>query len=170
MLMNEQARQEQWIRGLAEKYGDNRSALLPILQDVQARYSYLDTYAMQVVADMLGIHPVEVHSVASFYYFLREKPAGKFVIRLCRTISCHLQGKDRVARQLENELGVKFGETTPDGMFTLTWSECMGMCDQGPAMMVNDEIYTQVTPEKVHEILSECRSRFGVHAQMQEAK
>src|SRR5208283_2376761 len=99
------------------------------------KYHRIDSYAMQVIAELLDIHPVEVHSVVSFYAFLGDKPQGRFVIRLCRTISCDMQGKDRVMRQLENDLGIQFGETTPDGSFTLEYANCMGMCDQGPALL-----------------------------------
>ena len=81
---------------------------------------------------------------------------------------CHMQGKDRVARQLETDLGIKFGETTPDGRFTLEWANCIGMCDLGPALLVNDRVYTQVTPNEVHQIIEECRKVFGVHAVQQE--
>ena len=87
---------------------------------------------MQVIADLLDIHPVEVHSVVSFYSFLDERPQGQFVIRLCRTITCDMAGKEHVARQLVNDLGIDFGETTPDGKFSLGWANCLGMCDQGP--------------------------------------
>ena len=72
--------------------------------------------------------------------------------------------KDRVARQLENDLEISFGETTPDGVFSLEWANCLGMCDQGPAMLVNDQILTNVTPKKVQEILEGCRKTFGVFA------
>jgi len=105
-----------------------------------------------------------VYGVVSFYSFLDHRPKGKFVIRLCRTLSCDMQGKDRVARQLENDLGIRFGETTPDGKFTLEWANCIGMCDQGPALLVNEQVFTRVTPEKVHDILEGCRRTFGVYA------
>jgi [NiFe] hydrogenase diaphorase moiety large subunit len=164
MLVTDRERFTDELHALADKYGRERSALLPILQEVQAKHRQISPYAMQVIADLLGIHPVEVHSVVSFYAFLDDKPKGRFVIRLCRTISCDLAGKDRIARQLENDLGIAFGETTPDGRFTLEWANCMGMCDQGPALLVNDRVYTRVTPDTVHEILEECRSIFGVHA------
>ena len=72
--------------------------------------------------------------------------------------------KIRVARQLENDLGIAFGETTKDGKFTLEWANCMGMCDQGPALLVNERVFTRVTPEQVHAILEDCRKVFGVHA------
>ena len=164
MLMTERERITSEIKSLADRLGHNRTSMLPILQDVKRTYHRIDSFAMQVIADELGIHPVEVYSVASFYAFLGERVQGKFVIRLCRTISCDMQDKDRVARQLENDLGIPFGQTTPDGKFTLEWANCMGMCDQGPALLVNERIFTRVTPEKVHEILQECRSAFGVHA------
>ena len=112
----------------------------------------------------LDIHPVEVHSVVSFYSFSDEGPQGPFVIRLCRTVTCDMAGKEQVARQLENDLGIRFGETTADGKFSLRWANCLGMCDQGPALLVNDQIHTRITAEKVHGILEKCRRAFGMHA------
>lgn len=164
MLMTERDRVAGEIKALADRLGHNRTSLMPILQDVKAKYHRVDSYAMQVIADELGIHPVEVYSVASFYAFLGDRPQGKFVIRLCRTISCDMEGKERVARQLETDLGITFGETTRDGKFTLEWANCMGMCDQGPALLVNDKVFTKVTPERVHTILEDCRKVFGQHA------
>ncbi|MCE1229892.1 MAG: NAD(P)H-dependent oxidoreductase subunit E [Firmicutes bacterium] len=164
MLMTERDRLAKEIKALADRLGHNRTSLVPMLQEVKRKYHRLDSYAMQVIADEVGIHPVEVHSVASFYAFLGDHQQGKFVIRLCRTISCDMRDKDRVARQLENDLNITFGQTTPDGKFTLEWANCMGMCDQGPALLVNNHVFTKVTPEQVHEILEECRSAFGQHA------
>ena len=164
MLMTERDRVAMEIRTLADKWGHDRVSLVPILQEVKRNYYRIDSYAMQVIADELGIHPVEVDSVASFYAFLGRQPQGKFVIRLCRTISCEMQGKDRVAKQLETDLGIPFGGTTKDGRFTLEWAICLGMCDQGPALLVNDRVFTGVTPERVHGILEDCRQTFGVHA------
>ena len=149
------------LGALVEKHGSGRPALIPILQEVQSNYHQISDFTMQAIADMLGIHPVEVYSVVTFYAFLNEKYHGKYVIRLCRTISCDMAGKKAVARQLENDLGIEFGETTDDGRFTLEWANCIGMCDQGPAMLVNDQVFTQVTPEKVHDILDACRRSFG---------
>ena len=151
------------IDALIERHGRDRSALLPILQDIQRRYRAISDFAMQTVADRLDVHPVEVYGVVTFYAFLNERYRGRFVIRLCRTISCDLAGKDAVARQLRNDLGVEFGETTRDGRFTLEWANCIGMCDQGPALLVNDQVFTRVTPEKVHDILSACERTFGSH-------
>ena len=164
MLMTGRERLAGEIQALAEKHGKKHSALIPIVQEIKQKYRQIDSFAMQVIADQLGIHPVEVYSVVSFYAFLGSQAQGKFIIRLCRTISCDMQGKDRVMRQLENDLGIKFGETTKDGKFSLEWANCMGMCDQGPALLVNEKLHTRVTPERVHEILEECRRSFGVHA------
>lgn len=167
MLQDIGARLDHELRGLAKEMGGDRRALIPLLQEVQRRHGYISEHAMQIVADELGLHPVEVHSVLSFYSFLSTKPKGRFIIRLCRTISCDMAGKDRVARQLENDLGIKFGQTTTDGKFTLEYTNCIGMCDQGPALLVNDKVYTQVSAEKVNEIIEECRSAFGAHALQQ---
>lgn len=161
MLTTHQDRLAAEIDELISLHGTGREALLPILQEIQQRYRTISDLAMQIVADRLGVHPVEVYSVVTFYAFLDEKHRGRFIIRLCRTISCHMAGKDAVARQLCNDLGIKFGETTPDGRFTLEWANCLGMCDQGPALLVNDKVFTRVTPEKVHDIISACEMAFG---------
>lgn len=164
MLTTERQRVQEELERIADEYGRERTALIPMLQEVQRRYSQISPHAMQVIADLVGIHPVEVHSVVSFYSFLGEEKKGKFTIRLCRTISCDLEGKDQIARQLEADLGISFGETTDDGMFSLEWANCMGMCDQGPALLVNERIYTRVRPGMIHEIIEECRGLFGLHA------
>ena len=164
MLVMEQEKLKHDIQEWIAQEGRDRTRLLPVLQKIQNKYHCVSSTAMQIAADELGIHPVEVQSVVSFYAFLDHRPKGKFVIRLCRTISCDLADKDRVAKQLENDLGISFGETTPDGKFTLEWANCLGMCDQGPAMLVNDEVYTRVTPTQVHEILEVCRKTFAIYA------
>ena len=164
MLVSQQRDVQDEIRELIGQHGRTRSALLPVLQEVQRRHSLVSDFAMQVVADELGIHPAEVYGVVTFYTFLNHVPMGRFQVRLCQTISCDLAGNARVARQLENELGVSFGETTPDGRFSLEWASCLGLCDQGPALLVNECVYTRVTPDQVHEILEDCRRVFGAHA------
>ena len=160
MLVTDRERLKADIEAWVGEFGSNRGALLPVLQEVHKKYGKVSDHAMQVVADLLGIHPVEVFGVVSFYSFLEHEVKGRFVIRLCQTLSCDMRGKDRVARQLSNDLGIEFGETTPDGKFSLEWASCLGMCDQGPAMLVNDVVFTNVTPEKVHDILESCRRVF----------
>jgi [NiFe] hydrogenase diaphorase moiety large subunit len=161
MLVTERQTLREDIGAWVQQYGSDRSSLIPVLQEVQSKYHQISDYAMQWVADQLDIHPVEVYSVVTFYAFLNESYHGRFVIRLCRTLSCDMAGKERVARQLENDLGIAFGQSTHDGKFSLEWANCIGMCDQGPALLVNDQVFTQVTPEKVHEIVEACRRSFG---------
>lgn len=161
MLLTERQRICEDVTAWTHELGSDRSAMLPILQLIQAKYREVSPYSMQVVADQLGIHPVEVYSVVTFFAFLREGTHGKFVIRLCRTITCDMAGKDRIAQQLRNDLGIDFGQTTPDGQFSLEWTSCMGMCDQGPALLVNDQVFTRVTSDMVHDIVEACRRSFG---------
>lgn len=156
MLLTEQEKAKSFISKLAEKYAHDRSALIPILQGIQTEYGYVSEFAMQYVGDLLGIHAAQIYSVATFYQFINTKPKGKFIIRLSRDMSSIMRGAKAIARQLENDLGIKFGETTPDGMFTLEWTSCIGMNYQAPAMMVNDEVFSNLTPQRVHRILEEC--------------
>jgi [NiFe] hydrogenase diaphorase moiety large subunit len=156
VIQQEQLRAD--VVALVDRLGPGRSSLIPILQDVKRRYHEVDAETMQTIADVLDIHPVEVYSVASFYAFLHGAPEGQFVVRLCGTLSCDFAGKDAVADALKDELGIAFDETTGDGLFTLEWASCVGMCDQGPALLVNDQVHTRVTPETAREIVAACRA------------
>ncbi|MGE5354110.1 MAG: NADH-quinone oxidoreductase subunit NuoE [Acidobacteriota bacterium] len=145
------------VESLVEQYGTERSALLPILQAVQRKHKYISDFVQQEIARLLDIHPVEVYSVVSFYSFLHSEPQGRNIVRLCRTIACDMSGKEAVARAVERELGITFGQTTKDKRITLEYANCLGMCDQGPAMIVNDKVYTRLTPEKAINILNEIK-------------
>ena len=164
MLVTERDRLRDEVTALADRLGRTRSSLIPILQDVKKNHPGIDSYAMQLIADTLDIHPVEVYSTASFYAFLRTEAQGDYVFRLCRTLSCEMQGKDAVAAELRKVLGIDFDETGADGHFSLEWANCMGMCDQGPALLVNERVYTRVTPERVREIVDEYRASYAGHA------
>lgn len=153
MLVSEKHGLTAEIESLAEKYGRTREALLPILQEIQMRHGYISEFAQQEIANFLDIHPVEVYGVVTFYAFLSRKPEGRYIIKLCQTIACDLADKEAIARAIERELNIKFGETTQDTKFTLQYINCMGMCDQGPAMLVNDDVYTHLTPHKAVEII-----------------
>jgi NADH-quinone oxidoreductase E subunit len=142
---------------LVKKYGSGRESLLPILQDIQRKFGFISDFAMQEIAHRLDIHPVEVYGVVTFYSFLSTEPKGKYVIRLCKTISCELAGKEAVAKTLERELNLKFGETSKDRKFTLEYCHCIGMCDQGPAMLINEQVFTKLTPSKVIEIIDSLK-------------
>ena len=147
------------VVAIVERHGAERTSLIPILQDIKQAQHEISDEAMQVVADMVGVHAVEVFSVATFYAFLHGAPEGRYVLRLCGTLSCDFAGKTAVAEALRVALGIDFGATTDDGVFTLEWASCVGMCDQGPALLVNDRVFTRVTPEKVAEIVAEYRTK-----------
>ncbi len=163
MLIQEQRVLEAEIVALADRHGRKRSALLPILLAIQEKYHYINKFAMQEVAALLGIHPVEVYGVVRFYSFLHAERRGNVMIRMCRSLSCDLAGKDAVARQIENDLGIQFGETTEDGRFSLEWAQCLGQCDRGPALLVGDTLHPRVRCAEIHEILEQARAAFGVY-------
>lgn len=164
MLVDELDRLREDVLEIAALTEYNRASLIPILRKIKEKYRCIDSEAMQIIADVLGIHPVEVHAVASFYAFLKPELEGRLVFRLCRTLSCELAGKDEVAEQLRNELGIDFGETTADQLFTLEWANCMGLCDQGPAMLVNETVYTSLTPQKISDIVADYRRQLEEEA------
>jgi NADH:ubiquinone oxidoreductase subunit E len=146
------------IDDLVSIHGTERSALLPILEGLKSRRDQITDIAIQVVADRLGLTPVDVEGVVTFYHFLGTEPTGDTVIHVCRTISCALLGMDAVVKRLENVTGVSMGETTPDGKVTIDWANCIGMCDFAPAALVNREAVKEVTPDRIAEIVTEARA------------
>ncbi len=157
MLVLEKNALSEEIENLAAQYGKDRPALLQILQAVQRKHKYISDFAQQEIARLLNIHPVEVYSVISFYSFLCSEPKGRNIVRLCKTISCEMANKDDVEKAIKRELGISFGETTKDKRITLEFTNCLGMCDQGPAMIVNEKVYTHLDPETAINILNEIR-------------
>lgn len=141
------------VNDLAEKYGRKRESLMPILQDIVRKYNYLSDEAMVEVATELDISAAEVYGTASFYTFLDTQPRGKNVIRVCKTITCSMKGKNDIINTLEDILKIKVGETTPDKMFTLLETNCIGWCHKAPAILVNDMPYTDLTPETVIDVI-----------------
>lgn len=157
MLLEEKNGLTYEIEELIKKFGSGRESLLPILQNIQKKFGCISDFAMQEISLHLDIHPVEVYGVTTFYSFLSTEPKGKYIIRLCKTISCDLLGKEAIARTFEKELNLKFGETSKDKKFTLEYCNCIGMCDQGPAALINEQVYTRLTPSKVVEILEKLK-------------
>ncbi len=149
----------QAIDDLVARHGTRRSALLPILEALREQRRQISDVAMQVVADRLGLPPVEVQGVVTFYHFLGTEPTGRHVVHLCRTISCAMAGMGAIANRLENELGIRFGETTPDGMVTLAWANCIGMCDRPPALLLDRRAIGRVTPDEACELVAALRAR-----------
>ena len=144
---------ENLVRELTDKHGRTRQSLIPILQDIVARHNYLTDEAMVEVARELDISAAEVYGTASFYTFLDTKVRGKYVIRICKTITCSMKGKGEIIQTIEDMLKIKVGETTTDKMFSLIETNCIGWCHKAPAILINEMPYTELTPERVVEII-----------------
>ncbi|MEE9429942.1 MAG: NAD(P)H-dependent oxidoreductase subunit E [Melioribacteraceae bacterium] len=157
MLTEEKTSLVEELEGLVLMYGNKRSSLLPILNAVQKKYRYISEYAQQEIARQLNIHPAEVYGVISFYGFLNSTPKGRNIVRLCKTISCDMKDKISVEKAIERELGIKFGETTKDRKITIEFTNCIGLCDEGPAMSINDRVYTKLTSERAIEIINQVK-------------
>lgn len=143
------------VKELSAKYGNKRESLLPILQGIIDKERYLSDEAMVEVARELDMSAAEVYGTATFYSFLDVEPRGKYVIRVCRTISCDMHGKREIIDEIKNTLKISVGETTKNGKFTLLETNCLGWCHKGPVMLINDEPYTELNPEKAHDILAD---------------
>jgi len=143
------------IKELAVKHGRKRESLLPVLQGVVEQERYLSEHSMIEIARELDLPAAEVYGTATFYSFLEHRKMGRFVIRICKTISCSMKGKNQVLLAIQDMLKISTGETTPDGRFSLVETNCLGLCHKAPAMLINEEVYTDLTPEKVRELLSE---------------
>jgi NADH:ubiquinone oxidoreductase subunit E len=147
------------IKNLVEKHGRTRNALMPILQDIVAVKQYLDPSDIAMVAEELDLSAADVYGTATFYTFLDTVPRGKNVIRVCKTISCYMSGKDEIINALEKVLNIKVGETTLDKQFTLLTANCMGWCHKGPVMLINDDVYHSLTPETAVEIVQQYKEK-----------
>ncbi|MBN1107757.1 MAG: NAD(P)H-dependent oxidoreductase subunit E [Bacteroidales bacterium] len=141
------------VKELSDKHGRDRSSLMPILQGIVDKHNYLTDEAMVEVAKELDISAAEVYGTASFYTFLDTRERGKYVIRVCKTITCSMKGKNEILQTLEDMLKIKVGETTSDKMFSLLETNCIGWCHKAPAMLINEMPYTELTSEKVVEII-----------------
>ncbi|HQI01263.1 MAG TPA: NADH-quinone oxidoreductase subunit NuoE [Deltaproteobacteria bacterium] len=135
-----------------------QSMMLAALYIAQEQKGYLTKEAVRQVAKRLGVTPGEVYSTASFYTLFRIEPVGKHVIQVCEGLSCYLNdGAERVVEYVSAKLGIQPGETTPDGRFTLETVQCLASCGTAPAMRVNDQLYENLTPASIDDILERLR-------------
>jgi NADH-quinone oxidoreductase subunit E len=141
------------VKELSDKHGRKRDSLMPILQGIVEKHNYLTDEAMVEVAKELDISAAEVYGTASFYTFLDTSVRGKYVIRVCKTITCSMKGKSDIVHTIEDMLKIKVGETTADKLFSLIETNCIGWCHKAPAILINDIPYTELTPEKVVETI-----------------
>lgn len=150
-MISEAKRQQ--LDALVARYPEKRSALIPILHEMQGEVGHLSPEAVEWVAGYLGLSPADVMSVASFYDMLSLEPVGKHMIYVCQNLTCTLLGAERLIRHLESKLGVRMGETTPDGKITLKRMECLASCGTAPSIQVDGVHHHQVTPEKMDALL-----------------
>ena len=127
--------------------------LLVLLEETQNKFGYLSQELINELAKSLDILVSDVYGVATFYSFLATKPQGRHVIRICRSLPCYLENYQTIAESVEKEIGIKPGETTPDGKFSLELTNCIGARDKAPAMMVNNEVHGDLTSSKIARIL-----------------
>jgi len=136
-----------------------RSAVLPALYLAQHQQGYITANAIRHVAELLGITRADVEDVVSYYTMFYTKPLGRFVINVCRTLSCAINGAERVTEELCAKLALKPGETDPTGTFTLMEVECLGACDRAPVVMVNDAWHENLQPESAAKLIDDLRAR-----------
>ncbi|MEP6467933.1 MAG: NAD(P)H-dependent oxidoreductase subunit E [Parafilimonas sp.] len=140
--------------------GKQKSALLPVLHIAQEQFgNWLDVPVMDYVAELLQLEKIEVYEVATFYSMYNLKPVGKYMFQVCQTGPCMLNGSDAIIAYIEEKLGVKPGETTSDGMFTLKTVECLGACGYAPMMQFGKFYREHLTKEKVDQLIDECRAK-----------
>jgi len=148
---------ESAIKEICGHYGNDRTRMMDIVRAVQEQFGCVSAAAQDLIAREVSTHRVEVESVVSFYAFLSEKPKGTCVVRLCNDIVDKMYGCDRVAQAFSDELGIAFGETTPDGAISLEYAPCIGMSDQAPAAMVNDVVFTHLSSDAARQIVRELK-------------
>ncbi len=135
-----------------------REKAIDVMNDLQNYYGHMTDDAMEEAAEMLGMTPLELEELATFYDFIYREPAGKYVIRVCDSSVCWMRDHESVIQHITEKLGVKMGETTVDGLFTLLPVVCLGYCDRAPAMLVNQKVYGLLTAEKIDGILDELKN------------
>lgn len=138
-----------------DTYANVDGSLITILQKAQEIYGYLPQDVIRHISEKTGVKPAKIMGVATFYTQFRLKPVGKYLIMLCKGTACHVNGSDLIERTITETLGIHDGETTEDGLFTLKNVACLGCCSLSPVMMINEETYGSLTPDKAKKILVE---------------
>jgi len=131
--------------------------MLVLIKRTQSQFGYVPEEFITELAQSLNISISEVYGVVTFYSFLSTKPMGRNVIRICKSLPCYLKSSKMIIESVADELGIKPGETTPDGRFSFQLTNCIGACDRAPAMLINDDIHTDLTPEKISQVLKSYR-------------
>jgi len=149
------------LRALLARTGTGRDACVRILQEMQAAYGYLPPEAIRYVIESTAITASQLFGVATFYEQFRFTPVGRHLIRVCHGTACHVNGANRIDRAVEEYLGIRDGETTPDRLFTLQTVACLGCCSLSPVMMIGETVYGRLTAGEVRKILKRYKAAAG---------
>ena len=149
------------LKDVLEKYADVKGSLISILQKTQEIYGYVPIDAVYHIAERTGLTPAKIMGVATFYSQFRFQAVGKYLIMLCKGTACFVNGAEAIAAAVQEELGIGDNETTADGLFSLSMVSCLGCCSLAPVMMINEDTYGSLTPDKVVKILRDIRKKEG---------
>ncbi len=155
VVFSEKARGE--LDRIVSRYPNREAAILPALHLAQREFGFVSDEAIKYVAGLIGVSPARIEGVATFYTMYNRKPVGKHHVQICRNISCSLMGAEHLIERVSKKLGIKPGQTTPDGRITLSQVECLGSCGTAPVMQVNDDYYENLTAESIERILDGLR-------------
>lgn len=145
------------LDGVLEEYAEVPGSLITILQNTQEIYGYLPKEAIELISKRTGIAASEIMGAATFYTQFRFEPVGKYLIMLCQGTACHVNSSELILQTIKDELNIDDGQTTEDGMFSLKCVACLGCCSLSPVMMINEDTYGSLTPDKTKKILKELR-------------
>jgi NADH-quinone oxidoreductase subunit E len=151
VAFSDTARRE--LEAIFSRYPNKEAAILPALHLAQREFGYISDEAIVYVADLLGFTPARIEGVATFYTMYNRKPVGKYHVQICRNLSCSLLGAEHLIEHVSRKLGIRPGETTPDGKFTLSGAECLGSCGTAPVLQLNDDYHENLTEEKIDALL-----------------
>jgi NADH-quinone oxidoreductase subunit E len=157
-LMNKEQKVDlSLLTPVLNEYADVKGSLITILQHTQEIYGYLPKEAIELISEKTGIATSEIMGVGTFYTQFRFEPVGKYLIMLCQGTACHVNSSELILQTIKDELGIDDGQTTDDGLFSLKCVACLGCCSLSPVMMINDNTYGSLTPDKTKKILKELR-------------
>ncbi len=154
-------KQKRELLKVIENHKNQPGGLMPVLQEAQSIYGYLPIEVQQMIAEGMGVHLSEVYGVATFYSQFSLSPKGEHIISVCLGTACYVKGADKILAAIEDELGIKSGECTADGMFSIEACRCLGACGLAPVMTVDGEVYGKCTPESAVEIIRQYAQREG---------
>jgi NADH-quinone oxidoreductase subunit E len=149
------------LHDVLEKYADVKGSLISILQKTQEIYGYIPMDAIYHISERTGLTPAKILGVATFYSQFRFQAVGKYLIMICKGTACYVNGAERIIEAVQEELGIGDNQTTADGLFSLSLVSCLGCCSLAPVMMINEDTYGSLTPDKVKKILRDIREKEG---------